>query len=391
MPHLVSPVGSDNSGLQDRWKVTSGTNSLGREGALAVEEDQEYRAPVIAPRPIAPTKAQLDEHLPLHLHYRSWCPHCVFGKGHSSHHRRGEDGLRDEPTIHLDYCFFSSKTADLDDEEENESSVKVLVMYDDQLDALWALRVAKKGALPEVVKWCCDKLEDSGYNGVRLAMKSDQENAILDLKRAISVHRLGETTPLLSPVRCSTANGRMENAVKRFQWQLRVLKKYFEDSVKAYMMPDNPLLSWLIPWVTESMNKFRVGDDGKTPYERATGHTCKHPVYGFGESVIWQLPPNKSDRDKLDGEFRDGIFLGVIWRSTEFLIGTAEGIFKTHTVKQRPHESAYDRKCLEYIKVVYSDFVLEGGQNHWSNCKVRRSCRSTSAGQSHRGCSSDWC
>ena len=226
MPHLVSPVGSGNSGLQEGWKVTSGVNSLGREGALEAEEGQEFRAPVIAPRPIAPTKAQLEEHLPLHLHYRSWCPQCVFGKGHSTHHRRGEGGLRDEPTIHLDYCFFSSKTADLDDEEETDGSVKVLVMYDDHLDALWALRVAKKGALPEVVKWCCEKLEDCGYNGVRVAVKTDQENAIVDLRRAISAHRIGETAPLSSPVRCSKANGKMENAVKRFQGRLRVLQKY---------------------------------------------------------------------------------------------------------------------------------------------------------------------
>ena len=37
MPHILSPVGNDNSGLQESWKVTSGVTSLGREGALEAE------------------------------------------------------------------------------------------------------------------------------------------------------------------------------------------------------------------------------------------------------------------------------------------------------------------------------------------------------------------
>ena len=163
----------------------------------------------------------------------------------------------------------------------------------------------------------------------KISMTTDQEVFILELKRIVSAHRLGETVPLSSPVRCSKANGRMENAVKKFQGQLRVLKHHFEDDVQKYVPPDSVLLTWLIPWVNESINKFKVGEDGKTCYERITGHRCKHPVYGFGESVIWQIPPD--DRDTLNGEFRDGIFLGVIWRTTELLIGTPEGIFKCNT------------------------------------------------------------
>ena len=67
---------------------------------------------------------------------------------------------------------------------------------------------------------------------------------------------------------------------------------------------------------------------------------------GFGESVQWQMTPNKNARDKVNGDFRDGIFLGVIWRTTEYLIGTPEGIFKCNTVKPRIKENAYDPACI---------------------------------------------
>ena len=60
------------------------------------------------------------------------------------------------------------------------------------LDASWALRVDRKGASKEVVKWCCDKLEDSGYNGIRISINTDQEPSIVDLGKAISVERIGE-------------------------------------------------------------------------------------------------------------------------------------------------------------------------------------------------------
>jgi hypothetical protein len=111
------------------------------------------------------------------------------------------------------------------------------------------------------------------------------------------------------------------------------------------------------------LNKFRVGDDGKTAYERITKHACKHEVFGFGESVLWQMAPDKNNRDKLNGDFRDGIFLGVIWRTTEFIIGTPEGIFKCQTVKQRPEESCYDPACVDYITTTYNDYVLTGAKS----------------------------
>lgn len=253
----------------------------------------------------------------------------------------------------MDYCFFSKGAMEEVEEEHAGGSVPVLVAYDEAKNGLWALQT-QKGGSAEATKWSCDTLEDSGYAGMGTTIKSDQEPAIIKLKQMITESRTAETTP--------PANGRMENAVKVFQGQLRVLKSYFEGKVKRQLPPDCALLLCLIPWTAEVVNKFRVWPDGKTCYEKITGRACKHEVFEFGESVLWQITPDKSDGDKYNGEFRDGIFLGVVWRSSEYIIGTREGVLRCRTVKPRPEETAYDPECIEYITASYSSYMLEGAR-----------------------------
>ena len=63
------------------------------EGAIAEEDDENTaRKPKIARRPHMPTKAEVVAHMILHAEYRSWCPHCVHGRGISHQHRYSDDG-----------------------------------------------------------------------------------------------------------------------------------------------------------------------------------------------------------------------------------------------------------------------------------------------------------
>ena len=124
---------------------------------------------------------------------------------------------------HLQPTYFTKAGFEQKD-EESEGTMPILVVYDELREGFWALDADKKGANSEVIKWCCDTLEDSGYLGADVTVKSDQEPAIAAVRKGIAVNRVGNTVPLNSPVRCSKSNGRVENAVKRFQGHLRVLK-----------------------------------------------------------------------------------------------------------------------------------------------------------------------
>ena len=89
-------------------------------------------------RPVLPTKAEVEEHFPLHLNFRSWCEDCVAGKARLAQHIvQTSDRERLGVTIHMDYAFMTA-------EEAEESMQPTLVIYDDDKMSFWALGVEQK-------------------------------------------------------------------------------------------------------------------------------------------------------------------------------------------------------------------------------------------------------
>ena len=77
------------------------------------QEDEEIRKPRVGVRPQQPTKAEVDEHYPLHLNYRSWCEHCRAGKARLAPHiREPADRDRLGITVSCDYAFMTAEEAD---------------------------------------------------------------------------------------------------------------------------------------------------------------------------------------------------------------------------------------------------------------------------------------
>ena len=76
------------------------------------------------------------------------------------------------------------------------------------------------------------------------------------------------------------------------------------------------LTGWLIASASDALLKYREVDGDKTAYELITGHKCRHKVFGFGECVQFRLPVGKTSRDKLDGDWLEGYYLGRNSRTT---------------------------------------------------------------------------
>ena len=125
------------------------------------------------------------------------------------HHAQNLDGHANElgATVSLDYCFMTP-------DEEEEDMRAILIGYDHQKSGFWALPVESKGAQEQVVKWIAEKLEEAGYAGVPVTIKSDQEPAMIALKQAVAIKRKAETPLIESPVRESKSNGRIERAIR---------------------------------------------------------------------------------------------------------------------------------------------------------------------------------
>ena len=103
-----------------------------------------------------------------------------------------------------------------------------MVMVDSKSGSMYALPTEKKGAIPWVVKWLVEKMDDMGYAGVKLTTTSDGEPAIVALVEALAVARKAETVPIRSPARESRCNGKVERAVRTWKGQFVAVKDHVE-------------------------------------------------------------------------------------------------------------------------------------------------------------------
>ena len=68
-------------------------------------------------------------------------------------------------------------------EESEEEMDAIFIAYNNHKMGIWAMSADAKGPTPQAVGWLSSKIEESGYNRVKIAMKSDQANAIKALKK----------------------------------------------------------------------------------------------------------------------------------------------------------------------------------------------------------------
>ena len=321
----------------------------------ATEEElgqEETRRPIIARRPLAPTKEMVEEHSRTHAEYRDWCEHCRAGKSTGLHHRRG-DPTEEKigVTISVDYAFRLK-------EEQEDDLIPVLVAYDNCKRSVWALGVEEKGiaSTAVAVEWLVSKLDMSGYHGVGISLKSDNEPSILALKNAIAVRRGCETSLLESPVRESKSNAHVERAIRNWRDQFRTLRHYAEHRFGKPIPRDSPLMSWLVSWSSEVINRFRVQASGRTAFEMATLHKCRHKVLAFGEKVYFQHTLVNKEDDRKDV----GVFVGMADRSTTYLIANSSGIFASPNVATFPDEFAFDPDMALSIATRHHEYLEKG-------------------------------
>ena len=298
----------------------------------APPQADEARLPRALRRPKEPSQREKEEHRVLHLPYRNWCRACLYGKGNHDPHRVGQeqDKLdKDVPMVSVDYTFMGDGVVTA---EKNP----MLCTYDNATDSLHLYVTREKGVNRWIAKAISSDLESMGYGGVRICMKSDQENAVVSVKQAVAELRSSPTSMLESPARESQSNGKMEKAVQRLQGQLRTLKFALEENIGAKVSVRSKAFEWLSLWTATSINRYHVGEDGKTAFARTTGTQCKRGVAEFGEQVHWKIS-SKLHADKAESLWSEGTFLGLKERTGEVFIADKKGhVIKCRTIRSRP-------------------------------------------------------
>ena len=77
------------------------------------------------------------------------------------------------------------------------------------------------------------------------------------------------------------ANGMAERAVREFKEQLRAVKIALERMIKMKIQKKAPILHWMVLHAVETINRFLVGADGRTPHYRLHGRNFTGKVIEF--------------------------------------------------------------------------------------------------------------
>ena len=181
------------------------------------EAEAGRRNPVKMQDPQLPSEEEVKCHELTHLPYRSWCSHCVRGKGRAIDHRKQN---RDPkiPEVHVDYCFLGSAS--------NTRHRCILVAKQFGTKYLLASVVPQKGASHKFpAKRMCAFLKELGLEHRDVVFKSDQEAALGDLLQEVAKRR-GDAKTFVeqSPVASSASNGVIERGNLSVEGQVRVLK-----------------------------------------------------------------------------------------------------------------------------------------------------------------------
>ena len=127
--------------------------------------------------PRVPTQAEVDEHNMTHLPCRSWCTHCVRGRGEAHPHRKYADEERDVPELHMDYRFM---------DKVDEKAQPMLVVKERDTRMMCNMLVGEKGAVDKhVIARIIAIIQKLGYESAKTVSKSDQESSVKPVTDAV--------------------------------------------------------------------------------------------------------------------------------------------------------------------------------------------------------------
>ena len=207
--------------------------------------------------PGQPTAAEIARHYATHLPYRSWCKHCVNGRGVTHPHLTRKHNREEEiPTVGVGYHYMGN--------EEEEGTVPFLCIKDADSKVIVDMVVMGKGVNTYVVNRVIQCLDLLGHK--RLILKSDQEPAIVALCIEVKHKWGGDIIPERSIGRHSSCNGMIESGIRTMDGQIRTM---LHSLIEHYgdIGSNHVCIAWLVEYASFLISMFGVGRDGKEPYK----------------------------------------------------------------------------------------------------------------------------
>ena len=274
------------------------------------------------------------------------------------HHRRNKDE-KVMPEVHLDFMFLAPKDSPGD-------TVPCLVMREVVSNMVMSAVIPRKTTGMFAAKRALAFLSEVGCFHGDLIVRSDQEPAITSLLNEVGRLRGaaggGSFIVEASPVGSSGSNARVERATQSVQDQVRVMRVALQGRWKVDVSHRHAVFPWMLEYAAHLLNRYEVGRDGRTAYERLKAKKTKPLGMEFGE-------PDQLGAVLLGSWTRwdHGVFLGVKGKTGEIVIGARSGIFKARTVRRRSTEDRWNPKAMELVTGVpwrtsEDDDKVDGGK-----------------------------
>ena len=139
------------------------------------------------------------------------------------------------------------------------------------------------------------------------------------------------------------------------------------------------------------LNKFRVGSDGHTAYQRMKGRAFVKELAEFGE-CIWYLKPKQAGINEADVRWEDGVWLGIHDNSGEVYVGTSAGVSRRSDQNaDHTKERNQDRQVEHGIAAKHQRIPMGTGARKRGRGSSLSSCTSQGAdrGPAHDGISGE--
>lgn len=185
-------------------------------------------------------------------------------------------------------------------------------------------------------------MSNNGMPSIKLHIKTDQEPSIINVQIAMQELCPDRIICLNSPVGELKCNGRVENAMRRVQENVRAFRHHVEWKIKAKIFDDAPVMSWVVRWAAELSSKYVVGEDGRTHYKRIRQDECVTFPVPSGEVVMY-LQFKTVHRHKGTPAKKMGVRLRASERSEEVQIGTKYGVVKCRIVNRLDEDERWSK------------------------------------------------
>ena len=153
-----------------------------------------------------------------------------------------------------------------------------------------------------------------------------------------------------SPVGDHQANGIIENGVNDIKNQFKAIKDGLGTIYGKIINGYHPAVPWLMKHAAGTINRRRIGHDGKTPFRRWTGNNFNRHVAYFGY-IVWFLRAGSAGKHKCTNIWEDGIWLGIINESGEAVIGTDSGVIKVKDFRRKALQTErWNKDTFDNIK-----------------------------------------